>query len=124
MDAYGFQPHTPSLMRQPPPKKKGVAVTVEYIMNSLPTKEQAAATIAVVFDLTRKFEDEVKSNSKKLIRIWKKNKQTILLEICNLQKFLRSVLLVHMKLITEDLKNKGKHLVGKWKINIWEVLAA
>lgn len=69
MDAYGFQPHTPSLMRQPPPKKKGVAVTVEYIMNSLPTKEQAAATIAVVFDLTRKFEDEVKSNSKKLIRI-------------------------------------------------------
>jgi len=58
MDAYGFQPHTPSLMRQPPPKKKGVAVTVEYIMNSLPTKEQAAATIAVVFDLTRKFEDE------------------------------------------------------------------
>ena len=43
----------------------------------------------------------------------KKNKQTILLEIRNLQIFLRSVLLVHMKLITEDLKNEGKHLVGK-----------
>ena len=28
-------------------------------MSSLPTKDQAGATIAVVFDLTRKFDDEV-----------------------------------------------------------------
>lgn len=28
-------------------------------MSSLPSKDQAGATIAVVFDLTRKFDDEV-----------------------------------------------------------------
>ena len=58
MDAYGFQPHSPSLMRKPPPKTKGLA-NMEHIMNSLPTKDQAGATIGVVFDLTRKFDDEV-----------------------------------------------------------------
>ncbi|KAJ7386667.1 arachidonate 5-lipoxygenase [Desmophyllum pertusum] len=31
---------------------------MEHIMNSLPTKDQAGATIGVVFDLTRKFDDE------------------------------------------------------------------
>ncbi|KAJ7385199.1 hypothetical protein OS493_017576 [Desmophyllum pertusum] len=36
LDAYGFQPHTPSLMRQLPPKTKGL-VNEEHIMNSLPT---------------------------------------------------------------------------------------
>lgn len=58
MDAYGFQPHSPSLMRKEPPTEKGLA-DMEHIMSSLPTKDQAGATIAVVFDLTRKFDDEV-----------------------------------------------------------------
>ncbi|XP_078376634.1 allene oxide synthase-lipoxygenase protein-like isoform X3 [Oculina patagonica] len=57
MDAYGFQPHSPSLMRKPPPTKKGLA-DMEHIMSSLPSKDQAGATIAVVFDLTRQFDDE------------------------------------------------------------------
>ena len=58
LDAYGFQPHTPSLMRQLPPKTKGL-VNEEHIMNSLPTNIQTAVTITVVFDLTQKFDDEV-----------------------------------------------------------------
>lgn len=57
MDTYGFQPHTPSLMRQPPPKTKG-QVNMEHIISTLPTVRQVGATLTVLNDLTQKFEDE------------------------------------------------------------------
>ena len=58
MDTYGFQPHSPSLMRQPPPKRKGQA-DMEHIMSALPSMSQVGATLTVLFDLTQRFEDEV-----------------------------------------------------------------
>ena len=58
MDTFGFPPHSPALMRQPPPTKKG-SVTMKNVMKSLPTKHQAGVTIATVYDLTRIFPDEV-----------------------------------------------------------------
>jgi len=60
MDVYGFPPNSPALMRQPPPKKKGI-VGIADIMKCLATKHQSSVTIATVYDLTRIFSDEVRS---------------------------------------------------------------
>ncbi|KAJ7337207.1 Arachidonate 5-lipoxygenase [Desmophyllum pertusum] len=57
MDVFGFPPNSPALMRQPPPKKKGV-VGMKDLMNCLATKHQASLVIATVYDLTRIFQDE------------------------------------------------------------------
>lgn len=70
MDTYGFQPHTPSLMRQPPPKTKG-QVNMEDIISTLPTVSQVGATLTVLNDLTQKFEDEVNMTCLKSNR-WRK----------------------------------------------------
>lgn len=58
MDTLGFLPNSPALMRQPPPTQKG-KVTEKDIMKCLANKHQAGVTIAMVFDLTRIFPDEV-----------------------------------------------------------------
>ena len=57
-DVYGFPPNSPAIMRQPPPTKKG-EITMENLMECLATKDQAANTIATVYNLTRIFPDEV-----------------------------------------------------------------
>ena len=62
MDVYGFPPNSPALMRQPPPKKKGI-VGIPDLMKCLATKHQSLVTIATVYDLTRIFSDEVRSVS-------------------------------------------------------------
>ncbi|XP_078365380.1 allene oxide synthase-lipoxygenase protein-like isoform X2 [Oculina patagonica] len=57
MDVYGFPPNSPALMRQPPPKKKGI-VGMADLMKCLATKHQSSLTIATVYDLTRIYSDE------------------------------------------------------------------
>ena len=61
MDAYGFVPNSPALMRQPPPTQKGT-VTEEDIMKCLPNHNQTGDTIATLHNLTRFSSDAVSNN--------------------------------------------------------------
>ena len=70
MDTYGFQPHSPMIMRQPPPKTKGQA-NMEHIISALPSVSQVGATLSIMYDLTQRFEDEVNMTCLKLNR-WRK----------------------------------------------------
>ncbi|KAJ7351749.1 hypothetical protein OS493_035690 [Desmophyllum pertusum] len=58
LDAYGFQPHysQPHATTTSQNKRSGERGT--HIMNILPTGLQTGVTVTVVFDLTRKFDDE------------------------------------------------------------------
>ena len=58
METYGFHPNSPSLMRQPPPKQKGVT-NLRKVMDTLATKHQAAVMVATMNKLTTIFPDEV-----------------------------------------------------------------
>ena len=59
MDTYGFHPNSPSLLRKPPPVKKG-EVQLQHIMETLATKHQSCIVLATVFDLTRIYPTEVR----------------------------------------------------------------
>ena len=59
LDAYGFPPNAPALMRQPPPTRKNQFSTESELMKCLPTQHQAEKAISAVYDLTRIFPDEV-----------------------------------------------------------------
>ena len=59
LDIYGFVPNAPSIMRQPPPSSKGV-VDLQYVMNTLPTREQAGWQIAAAYALTQFADNEVR----------------------------------------------------------------
>nr|ABW76418.1 allene oxide synthase/8R-lipoxygenase fusion protein [Gersemia fruticosa] len=56
-DHFGFTPNAPSILRQPPPTKKGQA-TLKSNLATLPSKSQAAKAIATVYILTKFSEDE------------------------------------------------------------------
>ena len=58
LDMYGFPPHSPALMRKPPPTERKQHTESE-VMECLPTKDQAEKAISTVYDLTRIFPDEV-----------------------------------------------------------------
>ena len=59
METYSFAPNSPATLRKPPPTKKG-EVTLEHIMESLPSKHRAGVVIATVYDLTRLYPTEVR----------------------------------------------------------------
>ena len=58
LDVYGFPPHSPALMRKPPPTERKQHKESD-VMECLPTKDQAQIYIYTVYDLTRIFPDEV-----------------------------------------------------------------
>ena len=59
METYSFAPNSPATLRKPPPTKKG-EVTLEHIMESLPSKHLACMMIAFMYDLTRVYPTEVR----------------------------------------------------------------
>ena len=61
LDTFGFPPNSPSIMKQPPPTKKG-ETTLATIMGTLASKHQAAGVIAAVYTLTMLSPDEVRSS--------------------------------------------------------------
>ncbi len=58
MATYGFHPNSPSLMRQPPPTKRG-EVDLTSIMSTLASKHQAGEVISLVNALTTIYPTEV-----------------------------------------------------------------
>ena len=58
LDVAGFVPNAPSVMRQPPPTKKN-ETTLKSIMDTLPSKSQAAQQVALGYVFTQFAEDEV-----------------------------------------------------------------
>ena len=58
LDVAGFVPNAPSVMRQPPPTKKN-ETNLKSIMDTLPSKSQAAQQVALGYVFTQFAEDEV-----------------------------------------------------------------
>ena len=66
LDVYGFIPNAPSIMRQPPPSSKGV-VDLKYVLDTLPTREQAGWQIAAAYALTQFADNEVRNSFKVVV---------------------------------------------------------
>ncbi len=62
MATYGFHPNSPSLMRQPPPTKRGEA-DLTAVMSTLANKHQAGEMLSIVNALTTIYPTEVNSNN-------------------------------------------------------------
>ena len=54
---YGFHPNSPTLMRQPPPTKRG-EVDLSFIMSTLANKHQAGEMVTIVHGLTTIYPSE------------------------------------------------------------------
>ena len=57
---YGFHPNSPTLMRQPPPTKRG-EVDLTTVMSTLANKHQAGKMVTIVNALTTIYPTEVKN---------------------------------------------------------------
>jgi hypothetical protein len=55
---YGFHPNAPTLMRQPPPTKRG-QVDLTTVMSTLANKHQAGQVVSIVNALTTIYPTEV-----------------------------------------------------------------